>query len=391
MSSGVPRTGLVLPFSIAATTATTLPVFLIGGLEPVLRHAIDLTPSLEGAVVASFFVAGIVGAALAARILHRAAAFRLVRAGAGASAVASAVIAFAVRGPILLAAALVVAGAANGILQPGVNEVLARVVRPGRRGWAFGIKQAAIPTATLLAGLALPLVALRSSWRTAFAATSILAVAIALGAKGFASYDGSQGAEARTRFVTPRSLLIVAAAMALGAGTANALGAFGVASLVHDHVQAAIAGYAAAAGSAAGLATRVGMGALADRRLQRPIRAVAVLLAVGVVGYAALATGVRALLLGGLLLGYAGGWGWNGLVNFAVSERWPEHPGQATAIVQASAFAGSVVGPLGFGALVGAVGFHGAWVIDAVGALVACLGMLWASVVLERTGRATGR
>jgi len=380
----------ILAYAIVATTATTLPVFLLGALEPVLRGALGLRPGTEGLAVGGFFLAGVVGAVWAGRLLHRVRASVLVRAGAAASAGASGAVAGLVHGAVGLAGALVVAGAANGVLQPGVNELLARLVRPGRRGWAFGVKQAAIPCATLIAGLALPLVALRSSWRFAYGGAALLALAMALlGAPGV----GRRGEvpHAATPLHVPGVLLVVSAAMALGAGAANALGAFGVASLVHDRVQPATAGYVAALGSFAGLGTRLAMGWVADRHLARPLATVGLMLAVGAVGYAALATGLRALLLAGVVLGYAGGWGWNGLVNFAVSQLWPDHPGQATALVQAGAFAGSVVGPIGFGALVESAGFHAAWVIDGLGALGAAAGMLGAASVLYYHGRGSRR
>ena len=52
-----------------------------------------------------------------------------------------------------------------------------------RRGAAFGIKQAAAPLATLLAGLAIPVFALTLGWRAAFLAACLLfplVVAIAI-------------------------------------------------------------------------------------------------------------------------------------------------------------------------------------------------------------------
>lgn len=380
------RDQLVIVFAIAATTATTLPVFLAGALEPVLVRSIGLRPELEGLAVGSFFLAGVVGAVGVARSLHRVPAGALVRAAAMLSSMASAAVALVVRNPPAFVVALVAAGIANGILQPGVNEILARTVHVGRRGWAFGVKQAAIPAATLLAGLALPLIALRSSWRLAYAAAGLLAFVIAV--LGAPKVQGGFSARPPGAFHPPRALFTVVAAMALGAGSANALGAFGVASLVHDGIPAAIAGYLAALGSAAGLATRLGMGWISDRHLERPLRWVGGMLALGAVGYLGLASGVRPVLLAALLVGYAGGWGWNGLVNFAASRVWPHHTGQATGLVQAGAFAGSVIGPIGFGLVVRTAGFHVAWVVGALAAVLAAAGMTLGSRLLE--ARATG-
>ena len=48
------------------------------------------------------------------------------------------------------------------------NTSLSRQVPAGRQGLSFGVKQAAIPVSTLLAGAAVPVVALTVGWRWAF-------------------------------------------------------------------------------------------------------------------------------------------------------------------------------------------------------------------------------
>jgi MFS family permease len=57
---------------------------------------------------------------------------------------------------VLFAAALAVAGIGNAIGHPASNLLLARGVPRHRQGLAFGLKQGAIPLASLLAGLAVP-------------------------------------------------------------------------------------------------------------------------------------------------------------------------------------------------------------------------------------------
>ena len=66
-----------------------------------------------------------------------------------------------------LAGVIVVAGFANGMVHPAGNLAIVRGVSAARRGAAFGIKQAAAPLATLLAGLAIPVFALTSVWMLA--------------------------------------------------------------------------------------------------------------------------------------------------------------------------------------------------------------------------------
>ena len=70
-------------------------------------------------------------------------------------------------------------GLANAVSHPAANLSLAREVPAGRQGLSFGIKQAAIPVATLLAGLAVPTIAVTLGWRWAFAGGAALALAVA--------------------------------------------------------------------------------------------------------------------------------------------------------------------------------------------------------------------
>lgn len=60
------------------------------------------------------------------------------------------------------------------------NLTLSRYVPAHRLGLSFGIKQAAIPLATLLAGAAVPAVALTLGWRWAYGIGAVLALAALL-------------------------------------------------------------------------------------------------------------------------------------------------------------------------------------------------------------------
>ncbi|MST35344.1 MFS transporter, partial [Acidimicrobiaceae bacterium USS-CC1] len=73
---------------------------------------------------------------------------------------------------------LVAGGLANGAMQPAVNLLLARTVDDRRQGLAFGVKQAAIPTSTLLSGLAVPALALTVGWHVAYLVAAGLALLV---------------------------------------------------------------------------------------------------------------------------------------------------------------------------------------------------------------------
>ena len=77
--------------------------------------------------------------------------------------------------------------------------------------------------------------------------------------------------------------------------------------------------------------------------------------------YALLATQARGLVVVGVLLAFGAGWGWPGLLHFALVERFPDTPGAATGVVQTGLAAGTAVGPIVFGVLVDAFGYGPAW------------------------------
>jgi len=283
--------------------------------------------------------------------------------------------------PVLLGG-LALAGVANALAQIASNEALARVVPRARQGLAFGVKQAAVPAATVLAGLSLPLLGLTLGWRAAFVGAAFTAVLYAVVvSRGTPDTPvDNPGRRGRPPGSAPRGpLLVLALAAALGSGAAGALGAFLVVSAVGAGETPARAGLLLAAGSTLSVLVRLLVGWQADARDGRHLQVVAALLAGGSLGMALLATGSRVLLLPGAVLAFALGWGWPGLLNFAVVRSHPAAPAAATSITQSGVFAGGALGPLAFGALVVTFSYAVAWSVAGF-ALVA-------AAVLMRLGR----
>ena len=90
--------------------------------------------------------------------------------------VSSASVALAHSLPVLVVA-LGFGGLSNALAQPAANALVVRSVAARRQGLALGVKQAAIPMATLLAGLAVPSLGLTVGWRWAFVGAAGLSVA----------------------------------------------------------------------------------------------------------------------------------------------------------------------------------------------------------------------
>ncbi len=158
--------------------------------------------------------------------------------------------------------------------------------------------------------------------------------------------------------------------MAFAVAASNTLGSFVVPGAVHDGIAPGLAGLLSAAGSVVGLSARVGFGWRADRKglsgrraANAHLRTVAALIAVGALGFGALAVGNVALLFPAVLVAYGGGWGYNGLFNLAVVRAYPQAPARATGVTQVGTYLGGMVGPFGFGVVADHLGFGAGWAL----------------------------
>jgi MFS family permease len=311
---------------------------------------------------------------------------RLAAAGSAASLLGVALLARSWSG---LVACLVLGGLANAVSHPAANLSLAREVPAGRQGLSFGIKQAAIPVATLLAGLAVPTIAVTLGWRWAFAGGAALALAVAFlvpasTRRSIVRRSGVKGdKDARTG-----PLFLLALGIGLGSTAATPLGTFLVESSVAGGLRVETAGLLLASGSAASIAVRVLFGRIADGMSGGRLLLVAAMLATGVAGFAMLATGEEALIVPGALLAFAAGWGWPGLFNFAVVKTSPGAPAAATGITQTGASGGAAVGPLVFGLVAEAVSYQVAWLVCGAFALGAFAAIVAGRRMILRDRRA---
>src|SRR5690606_35302663 len=160
----------------AVTVACVMPVFLVGGLAVQIGGEIGFSPAGLGLAVAVYFAVSALTSVPAGTLVERHGARAGARAGILLSAACLLAIAMAARNFPSLVALLAVGAAANGLGQLAANAMLAGVPAD-RQGLSFGIKQAAVPTATLLSGLSVPTVALTIGWRWAFAISAVVALA----------------------------------------------------------------------------------------------------------------------------------------------------------------------------------------------------------------------
>jgi MFS family permease len=362
--------------AVSVATVGVLPGFLTGGLAVQIRGELGFGQGALGFAVAVFFAASALGSVVFGRVVERVGSslgMRLAAVVSAASLLAVCVLAGSWWG---LVACLVLGGFGNAISHPATHLLLAREVPQGRQGLAFGIKQAAIPAATLLAGLAVPTLAVTVGWRWAFAGGAALALCVALLVPKRVEEGTRRVKEARAGDVPLAPLVLLAFGIGLGSAAANPLGAFVVESAVADGVEVGTAGLLLALGSAAGIGVRVVFGHLADKLNSGRLRLVVGMLVVGTVGFILLASGAASLLIVGVVLAFTAGWGWPGLFNFAIVRSNPRAPAAATGITQTGASGGAAAGPLAFGYVVEATSFSTAWICSGIIALVAAAAIL---------------
>jgi len=374
-----------IPAAAAVTTVGMLPAYLTGAQAVQMGAELGFGPSALGAIIAGTFGVAAAASMAGGRLADRLGGAPVMRAAclvAAASTLAVAILAGDVRA---LAVAVVASGLANGVGQPAANVLLARAVAPGRQGMAFGVKQAATPAAVMLAGLAVPGLALTVGWRWSFLLAGGLAFVVAALVPSDRRPTATRGGQADN--TTPAALLpliVLGAGGVLGAAAGNALAAFLVDYGVTTGLAPGRAGLLASLGSATGVVTRLLMGVRADRRAGGHLNTVAVMMALGAAGFSLLAVADSWVLLPAVVVSYVFGWSWPGLYHFGVARRHPAEPGRATGFTQTGVALGGALGPLGFGLLAEQSSYAVAWLAAAAASLLAAAAVLGGRRLLLR-------
>ena len=349
-----------------------LPAFLTASLASRIPDDFAFGDSRLGLAIAVFHVMCALTSTPAGRLVGRIGAVRGMRLAAIATAVSCLAIAALAQSALSLTALLLIGGLANALGGPSVSALLKHEVAVHRHGLAFGAQNAGAPLGALLAGLALPAVAIPFGWRWAF----VVVAGFALTAAALAPTGDVRIAP---RAVRPRGLstvhaLAVAAALASAAGVGFV--SFLVLYAVERGMSQAAAGLLLVAVSLAAGVSRVGVGVMADRHGQEPLRPVAAMLVVSIAGYLLLIAGEPALIVVAALLAGSFGWSWPGGLTLAVVQRSPAAPAWAVGVLMAGLFSGAIAGPLLVGMLAAAEQFAIAWIACAGFALLAACTVL---------------
>jgi MFS family permease len=362
--SVVPGTALIV--------AGVLPGFLTASLAPRIRHDFSFGDSVLGLAVAIFYLTCTVSSTPSGHLVERIGARRGMLLGAGLTSLACMAIAVFADSAAALIAILLVAGLGNAIGGPAVSALLRRTVDTGRHGLAFGAQQSGASIGALLAGLALPVVAIPLGWRWAYAGAAVLAlVAVALAPAPGPGEPPRLAAqpEPASHHLTSIRALAVAAVLASAAGVGFI--SFLVTYSIDQGIGEGAAGLLLGAVSLTATISRVGLGVFADRSGGDALRITALVLAGSAAGYLLLISGEPALIVLAALIVGSIGWSWPGTLTLAVVFRRPDAPAWAVGVMMSGLFAGAAGGPLLVGLLAEHDHFAAAWSLCAGLALAA--------------------
>jgi MFS family permease len=359
--------------AVAVIVGCSLPGFLIPSLAPEIDQDLPLPNAMLGLAIAAFWGTAAVASAPVGRLVDRIGADRGVRLAGGLATVGAVGAAASGSSPLLISF-LGVGGLANAFALPGVSALVARGVPSSHQGFALAAQQAAPPLASLLAGLALPLVAQPLGWRTALLAAAGLALISAAWVPAEGCHSSSLVAPDRA--ARTGSLKLVALGAALANAAAGALLSFLLVFAVESDIADSAAGLLLAGTGLAAAVSRLALGVLADQTRRALLIQVSAMMAVGAIGYALLLLGEPATLLIGALIAGGIGWGWTGLLFLAVIEGHGDAPASAIGVVATGLFAGAVLGPLILGQVVEHASFESAWSACSALALLAGLAVL---------------
>lgn len=360
----------------SALVLVALPFFMVGGLAVQIKEELGLTEAALGAAVTIGFVTGALTAPFGGRVADHFGPRRSVYLGCFLCAVALLGLGLVVDGWGILVAFLCVGGVAVALTDPGLAILVSRSIPDEVQGLAFGVKEASIPAATLVAGLAVPTVALTVGWRWAFAigllpllVVFVLLPRLEVGPKR-TEPAAATGTAAGSR---PRrhAVILVAVAAALGTTAASGVGIFLTDSAVAMGMSPGNAGLLLAFGSIAGIITRVATGVLADRTGGPQFKLISLMLAAGALTIALGSTGNTLLLIVATVGAFTGGWAWTGIYFLSLVKTNPDRPGTVAGIGTAGLGVGNAAGPVLFGLVAGSLSFGAAWIGAAIVAALA--------------------
>jgi MFS family permease len=362
---------LVAAMGLVAVAA--LPAFLTASLAPELGQEFAFGAAALGISIGSYFAVSSVASSPAGRLVARSGTAAGIRLTICLAVICSLGVAGLVESTPALIVVLVIGGLANAVSGPAASALLTRDLGADRQGVGYGVLAAGAPAASLLAGLALPLVAEPFGWRAAFVVAAVLALGIGFVA-GLRGREDDRavpvapparpiGSTGLARWSAVHTLAVSAALASAGV---TGLMAFLVVYAIESGLSGAEAGLLLAVASLAAAASRIGFGVAADRSRERADVHLVILFVLSSIGFVLLIGGTPATIVPGALIAGGLGWGGGGLLNLAAVRVGTHTPSEAVGIALAGIFVGALIGPVVTGLIAANVGYGPAWALGAL-------------------------
>jgi MFS family permease len=357
--------------AVLVVTVSTLPAFITAAAIAQAGPDLGYGPQELGLLTSIYFLTAAVSSSRVGSLVERIGWRRTMRFNAVAAAFMLIIIAAAVRNIWSLGLVLAASAAIYGAANPAANMALARHIPEDRRGLVFGLKHAGIPTASLLAGIAVPAVVLTVGWRWAYALGALIAVGVfwLIPTEPGRLFESVRSA--RPREMTSRWLAVLGLGSGFATLAAGILGTFHVDAAITYGFNEADAGTLLAAASLTTIVARATYGYLADRSGANGLGFMIWLAVLGALCFFVLGTTRSTWFAIVTLAAFATGWAWPGLLTYGVVRANAGRPAGSTAITQAGVFVGAGAGPALFGWLIENRSYQAAWTVTGVSLLIA--------------------
>src|SRR5438105_2631883 len=213
----------VLLVGVAIIAVSAISGFLPGSLAPRIAGDFQFGNAQLGIVVATFYAVSAIASGPAGNLTERIGASAGLRITCAVAAAAMFAAALFGRSTAALVLIVGLSGAGNALGTPG-SALLIRVGLPERwRALGYGAAQGGASWGSLLAGLALPAIAIPLGWRWVFAASGALAVLVGVAVPGAIGRPASEraGAAARPDHLGPAAYLLAATAALAATATVS--------------------------------------------------------------------------------------------------------------------------------------------------------------------------
>lgn len=372
------RQRTIITAALLATIPTILPGFLMGALSVQISDEFDVAEATYGWGLGGFFLAAAVSSMGLGRVAQRIGPRRQVMYALSLSGLAQLFIAAFANSFLLLVLGLAVAGLCNSANQSGINLLLSQARLP-RLGLAIALKQSGMPTASVLGGLAVPIVALTIGWRWAYVIGAIATLLSMLNVRRVIAPVGRMNRRVAVAKTPPGVLAVASIGFGCMAFAAGALNAWIVSSGVEAGISEGWAGLLLSGGAACGISMRLATGFRLDTMGGRPFTFAGSWSLVGAAALILLMIQTPLVHLVATLVAFGAGWVWPVFTNFGVVRANLESAAAVTGVTQTGVYVGVFSGPLVTGWVIERSGYPTMWFTVAVVMTIGALVTLYAS------------